>query len=58
MEISGKIYRHWFWDCGVIVANLLATTASMKLPTKLIMGYVDDIVDRLLRLEALKEVLR
>jgi hypothetical protein len=39
----------------VIVANLLATTASMKLPTKLITGYVDDIVDKLLRLEPLKE---
>jgi SagB-type dehydrogenase family enzyme len=54
-KYQARSYRHWFWDCGVIIANLLATTASMKLPTKLIMGYVDDIVDRLLRLEALKE---
>ena len=54
-KYQARSYRHWFWDCGVIVANLLATTASMKLPTKLIMGYVDDIVDRLLRLETLKE---
>jgi SagB-type dehydrogenase family enzyme len=54
-KYQARSYRHWFWDCGVIVANFLATTASMKLPTKLIMGYVDDIVDRLLRLETLKE---
>ncbi|MGH9978511.1 MAG: SagB/ThcOx family dehydrogenase [Nitrososphaeraceae archaeon] len=54
-KYQARSYRHWFWDCGVIVANLLATAASMKLPTKLIMGYVDDIVDRLLRLETLKE---
>lgn len=54
-KYQARSYRHWFWDCGVIIANLLATTASMKVPTKLIMGYVDDIVDRLLRLEALKE---
>ena len=54
-KYQARSYRHWFWDCGVIVANLLATTASMKLPTKLIMGYVDDIVDRLLCLETLKE---
>jgi SagB-type dehydrogenase family enzyme len=54
-KYQARSYRHWFWDCGVIVANLLATTTSMKLPTKLIMGYVDDIVDRLLRLETLKE---
>lgn len=54
-KYQARSYRHWFWDCGVIVANLLATTASMKLPTKLIMGYVDDIIDRLLCLETLKE---
>jgi SagB-type dehydrogenase family enzyme len=54
-KYQARSYRHWFWDCGVIVANLLATTASMKRPTKLIMGYVDDIVDRLLCLETLKE---
>ena len=54
-KYQARSYRHWFWDCGVILANLLATTASMKLPTKLIMGYVDDIVDRLLRLETRKE---
>lgn len=54
-KYQARSYRHWFWDCGVIVANLLATIASMKRPTKLIMGYVDDIVDRLLCLETLKE---
>ena len=54
-KYQARSYRHWFWDCGVILANLLATTASMKLPTKLIIGYVDDMVDRLLRLETRKE---
>jgi len=54
-KYQARSYRHWFWDCGVIIANLLATTASMQLPTKLIMGYVDNMVDRLLRLEPLKE---
>ena len=54
-KYQARSYRHWFWDCGVILANLLATTASMKLPTKLIIGYVDDVVDRLLRLETRKE---
>lgn len=54
-KYQARSYRHWFWDCGVIIANFLATTASMELPTKLIMGYIDDIVDRLLRLQPLKE---
>jgi SagB-type dehydrogenase family enzyme len=54
-KYQARSYRHWYWDCGVIVANLLATAASMGLPAKIIMGYVDDIVNRLLCLEALKE---
>jgi SagB-type dehydrogenase family enzyme len=54
-KYQARSYRHWFWDCGVIVANLLATTASMKLPTKLITTFVDDIVNKFLRLEPLKE---
>ena len=54
-KYQARSYRHWFWDCGVIIANFLATAASMELPTKLIMGYIDDIVDRLLRLQPLKE---
>jgi SagB-type dehydrogenase family enzyme len=54
-KYQARSYRHWFWDCGVIIANFLATAASMELPTKLIMGYIDDIVDKLLRLQPLKE---
>jgi SagB-type dehydrogenase family enzyme len=54
-KYQARSYRHWFWDGGVIAANLIATTASMKLPTKVIMGYVDDLVNRLLCLEDRKE---
>jgi SagB-type dehydrogenase family enzyme len=50
-----RSFRHWFWDSGVITANLLATTASMNIHTKIIMGFIDDKVNRLLALEKEKE---
>jgi SagB-type dehydrogenase family enzyme len=54
-KYQARSYRHWFWDSGVIAANLIATTAAMELPTRLIMGFVDDYVDHLLCLEHQKE---
>lgn len=54
-KYQARSYRHWFWDCGVITANLLATTAAMGLPTRIVMGFVDDDIDKLLGLEDQKE---
>lgn len=54
-KYQARSYRHWFWDSGVIAANLLATTISMGLPTRLIMGFVDDNVNNLLCLEDQQE---
>src|SRR3989442_3495263 len=50
-----RSYRHWFWDSGVIAANLLATSNSAGLSTKLVLGFVDSEVDRLLGMETKKE---
>jgi SagB-type dehydrogenase family enzyme len=54
-KYQSRSYRHWFWDSGVIVANLLATTKAMGLISRLYMGFVDDTVNRLLCLESHKE---
>jgi SagB-type dehydrogenase family enzyme len=54
-KYQARSYRHWFWDSGVIAANLLGTTVSMGLPTRLITGFVDDIVSGLLCLEDQRE---
>ena len=54
-KYQARSYRHWFWDSGVIAANLLATTVSMGLRTRLITGFVDDNVSRLLCLEDQRE---
>ena len=54
-KYQSRSYRHWYWDSGVIAANLLATTVSIGMPTALIMGFVDDTVNSLLRLDDKQE---
>ena len=54
-KYQARSYRHWFWDSGVIAANFLATSISLELSTHLIMGFVDNAVNRLLRLDDKQE---
>ena len=54
-KYQSRSYRHWFWDAGVIVSNLLAVAGSMHLYTRLIMGFLDDQSNRFLGLEDQKE---
>jgi len=54
-KYEARSYRHWFWDSGVIVANLLATSNSAGIATEAILGFVDSEIDELLGLEAKKE---
>ena len=54
-KYQARSYRHWFWDSGVIAANLLATTYAMRLPTRIITGYLDDTVNQLLCVEDQRE---
>jgi SagB-type dehydrogenase family enzyme len=54
-KYEARSYRHWFWDSGVIDANLLATCTSEGLSCKLVLGFVDSMVDKLLGLEEMKE---
>jgi SagB-type dehydrogenase family enzyme len=54
-KYEARSYRHWFWDSGVIAANLLATSNSAGLATTLELGFADSELDQLLGLEARKE---
>ena len=54
-KYQARSYRHWFWDSGVITANMIATAMSFGLDTKLITGFVDKVVNELLCLEEKKE---
>jgi SagB-type dehydrogenase family enzyme len=54
-KYQARSYRHWFWDSGVIAANLLATTYAMRLPTRIITGFLDDNLNKLLCLDDQRE---
>jgi SagB-type dehydrogenase family enzyme len=54
-KYEARSYRHWFWDGGVIAANLLAVSTSIGLPTKLVQGFVDQIVNELFGLQDERE---
>lgn len=55
-KYQARTYRHFGWDNGTIVANLLAMGFALQLPTQLILGFVDDEVNRLLDLDSDREV--
>ena len=56
-KYQDRSYRHWFWDSGVIAANLIAIISSMENNTsaKIHLGFIDDKVNQLLALEKDKE---
>jgi SagB-type dehydrogenase family enzyme len=51
-----RTYRHFGWDNGTILANLLAMCAALQLPAKVVVGFVDAEVNRLLGLDTQREV--
>jgi SagB-type dehydrogenase family enzyme len=54
-KYRARTYRHCFWDSGTIVANLLAASAAHAAPAKVVMGFVDETVNRLLGLDTERE---
>ncbi len=55
-KYQARAYRHFGWDNGMILANLLAMCAALALPARVVLGFVDDEVNRLLDLETKREV--
>ena len=51
-----RTYRHFGWDNGTLLANLLAVGTALGLPAKVVCGFVDDTVNRLLDIDPLREV--
>lgn len=55
-KYRARTYRHFGWDNGTILANLLATGFTLQVPTHLILGFVDEEVNRLLDVDTEREV--
>ncbi len=54
-KYQARAYRHTFWDTGTILANFLSESASIEIPAKIILGFVDKQVNALLDVNAQKE---
>ena len=55
-KYQARAYRHAFWDSGTILANLLALAAAVDLPARVVLGFVDHELNRLLDLDTAREV--
>ena len=55
-KYRSRAYRHFGWDNGTILANLLAISAASKLPAKIITSFVDSQVNGLLDVDPTREV--
>src|SRR5262249_12619287 len=54
-KYRSRTYRHFGWDNGTILANVLAMASALKFPAELVMGFVDSQVNSLLDLDTQKE---
>src|SRR5438477_1659671 len=55
-KYQARTYRHFGWDNGTLLATLLAVATALGLPAKVICGFVDATVNRLLDVDAQREV--
>src|SRR5215831_12191948 len=55
-KYRARTYRHFGWDNGTILANMFAMTAALQVPAKLVLGWIDSEVNRLLGLDTRHEV--
>jgi SagB-type dehydrogenase family enzyme len=55
-KYEARTYRHFGWDNGTLLANLLAVGTALGMPTKLSCGFVDANVNRLIDVDPQREV--
>jgi len=55
-KYQARTYRHFGWDNGTLLANMLAVSAASGLPAEIVLGFVDADVNLLLDLDTRREV--
>jgi SagB-type dehydrogenase family enzyme len=55
-KYQARTYRHFGWDNGTLLANMLAVSVASGLPAEIVLGFVDGDVNRLLDLDIQREV--
>jgi len=54
-KYQARAFRHFFWNSGTLLANLLATAAAVDVPARILLGFADGPVNHLLGLDATRE---
>src|ERR1700693_1627423 len=55
-KYQARTYRHFGWDNGTLLANLLAVATALGLPAKVVCGFLDESVNLLLDVDPRREV--
>src|ERR1700675_3116660 len=55
-KYQARTYRHFGWDNGTLLANLLAVAPPLALPAKGVCGFLDESVNLLLDVDPRREV--
>jgi SagB-type dehydrogenase family enzyme len=55
-KYQARTYRHFGWDNGTLLANLLSVATALGLPAKVVCGFVDATVNSLLDVDPEREV--
>jgi len=55
-KYRSRTYRHFGWDNGTILANLLAMSEASSLPAKIVTVFIDSQINELLSLDTKREV--
>jgi SagB-type dehydrogenase family enzyme len=55
-KYQARTYRHFGWDNGTMLANTLAICSALRLPARVVCGFVDSEVNRLLDVDPRREV--
>jgi len=55
-KYQARTYRHFGWDNGTLLANLLAAGTALGLPGKVVCGFVDATMNGLLDIDCQREV--
>src|SRR5579863_1417824 len=55
-KYQARTYRHFGWDNGTMLANMLAVSAASGLSAEIVLGFADAEVNRLLDLDTRHEV--